>query len=1307
MKSFSLSTLIWLLALSLTPALHAADNAPPASCFDQDNLVAWCIVPFDASHRTPAQRAAMLQELGLRRCAYDWRAEHVPTFEEEILEYQKHGIEMFAFWAGHDQAYALFEKYNLHPQIWRTAESPAGDTEEAKVAAAAEKIVPLAQKTKQLGCPLGLYNHGGWGGEPRNLVAVCQKLRSQGFDHVGIVYNFHHGHGHIDDFAEFFTQMQPYLLCLNINGMNASGTPKILGIGKGEHELKMLQTVAASGYQGPIGILNHRVELDAKEGLLENLNGLNTLRPQLAHANSPATSSTPAPVPLSPEQKNQVDAIAQTAPEKGDVVRGSKIFSSAKSACLQCHKVGEKGGSVGPELTKIGSQREIRQLVESVLWPKREVKPEFISWSVATAKGEVLTGYKLNVVSNEFDLLNPATGITRHLTPDDIDDQAQIGTLMPEGLTAAMTETDRLDLARFLSELGRTPEADLAAAGMKLPVHAHDAATFPLLTPPLHPEDHLQATLPVNHERMFDFYAKEADYFRAQPQTPPLLMAYPGLDGGGLGHWGRQTEADWKDDRWNHSDLGSFQAGVFHNKEQTVPRALCVRLGDQKQLSACFNPDTLTYDAVWKDGFVKYSDVRHGFLGGFSLDGTPLPLPKQSPQPSGKYQGLYRSGNRIVFAYQIDGVDYLDAPWVNANGGFSREVAPVEKHSLGYVVKGGPTQWPQKLTTNIQYGQQQPYAIDTFEVPFDNPWKSLMYFGGFDFLPDGSALLCTMQGDVWHVTGLDAQPDSETKAVWKRFASGFHQAQGLVVADGIPYVLGRDMITRLHDRNADGEADFYECFSKAYVTSPAGHDFICGLERDPQGNFYIASGNQGVVKISPDGKTAHVIATGFRNPDGLGILPDGTLTVPCSEGNWTPATMVCSVPQNLPASSEVPHYGYGGPKNGKPPALPLFYMPRGLDNSAGGQVWINSNNWGPLQQHLLHFSFGTGTYFLVLEDEVNGQKQAAVVTLPGDFRSGAHRGRVRPQDGQLFVLGMNGWTCFTPDEGSLQRVRYTGEPLQIPTGYHVHENGVAVTFALPLDPSVATNPRSHFIQAWNYRYGPAYGSPEFSAAHPGIRGHDPVEIKSATILSDGRTLFLELPDLQPVNQLYLRLAVDNSDRKHDLFATVHALDRPYTQVPGYQPVAKTIAQHPLLTDLAMAANRIPNPWKNEIKNARSLNVETGKNLTYATTTLRAKAGEPVRLTLSNPDVVPHNWALVRPGTLQTVGELSNKLIGDPDAYARHYVPQSEDVLAYTDIVEPGDKFTIFFKAPEKPGKYPYLCTFPGHWMVMNGVLIVE
>jgi azurin len=101
------------------------------------------------------------------------------------------------------------------------------------------------------------------------------------------------------------------------------------------------------------------------------------------------------------------------------------------------------------------------------------------------------------------------------------------------------------------------------------------------------------------------------------------------------------------------------------------------------------------------------------------------------------------------------------------------------------------------------------------------------------------------------------------------------------------------------------------------------------------------------------------------------------------------------------------------------------------------------------------------------------------------------------------------------------------------------------------------------------------------------------------------------------------------------------------------------------------------------------------------------AGEAIQIKLENVDVVPHNWVLIEPGRLSVVGDLVNRLIASPDAYARHYIPDSPDVLAYTDIVPAGASQSIYFHAPTKPGRYPFLCTFPGHWMVMNGVMVVD
>ena len=257
-----------------------------------DRLVAWCIVPFDAVKRSPEERAAMLAELGLTRCAYDWREEHVPTFEREILAYKGRGLTMFAFWGSHEEAFRLFEKHGIHPQVWQTAPSPAGETDAEKVAAAVAELTPLARRTADLGCPLGLYNHGGWGGEPANLVAVCEGLRRAGFSHVGVVYNLHHGHGHIADWPDVLRALRPYLICLNLNGMNDGANPKIVSVGRGQHDRAMLETIVRSGYDGPVGIIGHRAELDARVALAESLAGLDGLF-ETTTATGPPAAGTP------------------------------------------------------------------------------------------------------------------------------------------------------------------------------------------------------------------------------------------------------------------------------------------------------------------------------------------------------------------------------------------------------------------------------------------------------------------------------------------------------------------------------------------------------------------------------------------------------------------------------------------------------------------------------------------------------------------------------------------------------------------------------------------------------------------------------------------------------------------------------------------------------------------------------------------------------------------------------------------------------------------------------------------------------
>lgn len=116
-------------------------------------------------------------------------------------------------------------------------------------------------------------------------------------------------------------------------------------------------------------------------------------------------------------------------------------------------------------------------------------------------------------------------------------------------------------------------------------------------------------------------------------------------------------------------------------------------------------------------------------------------------------------------------------------------------------------------------------------------------------------------------------------------------------------------------------------------------------------------------------------------------------------------------------------------------------------------------------------------------------------------------------------------------------------------------------------------------------------------------------------------------------------------------------------------------------------------------------------LGYDKTDLTVKAGQKVKLTLNNTGSIapqPHNFLLIKPGKEMAVGAQANAMMTDPQAMSKSYIPDASkaDILANTKLVQPGGTETIEFTAPAEAGDYPYMCTFPGHWLLMKGVLHV-
>jgi azurin len=474
-----------------------------------------------------------------------------------------------------------------------------------------------------------------------------------------------------------------------------------------------------------------------------------------------------------------------------------------------------------------------------------------------------------------------------------------------------------------------------------------------------------------------------------------------------------------------------------------------------------------------------------------------------------------------------------------------------------------------------------------------------------------------------------------------------------------------------------------------------------GLHRTDDGSFHFTQ-RESILRTGPDQVTT-MQAWGVRNCMGIGGS-DNYFWVAPQEGTWTPASAIIEVNQGefygLPTSD-----GKGGTI-----AAPLCFIPRGVDNSTGGMLEITSSQWGPFKGAHIGLSYGAGLHYLILRDDKGLRPQGAVVPMEGEFLSGSMRGAFHPKDGQLYVVGMDGWGDYSARDGCFHRIRYTGGPVYKPKGFQVHSNGIRIDFTTQLASDINERSSNIFAQVWNYEYAKRYGSPEFSVKTPSSLGHDSIAVRSVQLLENGSSIFVEMPTMEPVMQLHLRMHLKSSDGtvfKTDLFASP-MFPGPHFEGTGLEPprsgkptaIALRVDSE---KETSVTNNHSGNPSTDE----RTISIDAIGGLQYAQKLIEAKPGEALALVLKNKDVMPHNLVIVKPDSAKIVGDASFKMLSDPQAGKKHYVPALPQVLEFIPIINPGKEHTLHFKAPEKPGDYPYICTFPGHWMAMQGILRIR
>ena len=492
---------------------------------------------------------------------------------------------------------------------------------------------------------------------------------------------------------------------------------------------------------------------------------------------------------------------------------------------------------------------------------------------------------------------------------------------------------------------------------------------------------------------------------------------------------------------------------------------------------------------------------------------------------------------------------------VGEGAGFSEladQCQPME--DLNKFTRGGPRQWTEITTTQVQplagSDESAPFAVDQLTLPTDNPYRSWMRLGGFDFFADArKAAVCTWQGDVWLVDGLGLELN---QLRWTRIAAGMFQPLGLKIVRETIYVTCRDQLTILRDLNGDGETDFYENFNNDAQVTEHFHEFAMDLQTDEAGNFYYAKSARHaldalvpqhgtLIKVSPDGTHSEVLASGFRAANGVCVNADGTFIISDQEGHWTPKNRINWI---TPGNFYGNMMGWQEGRSENDFELPIVWIHNNFDRSPAEQLWVPpSSAWQELRGSLLNLSYGTGEMHVVLMQEVNGRRQGGLVRLPGvDFPTGVMRGRFHPQDGQLYCCGLFGWSSNKTTAGGFYRVRRTAQPLNLPVRLQATTAGMRITFSDPLDLASARDFANYAVTRWNYRRSANYGSDDFSVKNPRKKGRDRVRVDAAEVSQEGRTVLLRIPDMQPSMQMeisYRLKAANGVELSQTIHNTIH------------------------------------------------------------------------------------------------------------------------------------------------------------------------
>ena len=657
--------------------------------------------------------------------------------------------------------------------------------------------------------------------------------------------------------------------------------------------------------------------------------------------------------------------------------------------------------------------------------------------------------------------------------------------------------------------------------------------------------------------------------------------------------------------------------------------------------------------------------------------------------------------------------------------------------------------------TTLPFTEDDFYQIITVPIPDGIQLE----VGGLAQMPDGRLAVATRMGEVWIIENPTMENNSYPH--FKLFASGLHEPLGLLYKEHAFYAAQRAELTKLTDTNGDDMADNFETIC-TWPLSGNYCEYNHGPIIGPDGNFYInfnladngwttrepffgemgshAKWRGWMVKITPEGDLTPY-ASGLRSPAGIGMNAQGDIFYTENQGGWVGTGYISHVeesdffghPSSLKSADEPESnikldtsnisrdapllhevaYTMPGFK------MPSVRFPHGiLGISLAGFVADNTNGgFGPFAGQLFVGDEGHANIMRVFLEKVNGEYQGAVFP----FRQGFVSGILRMEwgnDNSIFVgMSDRGWRSLAPESFGLQRLVWTGKtPFEIKT-VKAKPDGFVFEFTLPVDPKTASNPSSYKISGFDYAYHLTYGSEVYDkkdclvkgvklsddglAARlivDGLREGYIHELKCEGVRSsDGAPLLHDL-GYYSLNAIPDGIKLDLNDKR-----VVKAEKTILSQAPVAVKVKKA-AESGVSTKTVKTKHltEMPSSWKTGPD--VTITIGTKPGLKYDLEKFVIKSGAKVKLVFNNDDDMQHNLVIVLPNTADEVGEMTLAL--GLDGAAMDYVPRSENVLHYTGLLQPRTTEGIYFTAPEKEGQYQYVCTYPGHYVIMRGTMIV-